>query len=165
MIKNPSTYWGLGASLLGHHANRVVAASGTPYNNRIDDLAHIFSFIYAGSPLASVAWWKDVVSEGMTTQQTNAECKGFFEHPDGSPSSLIRRQKSILSTALPGKITDERLMVAKEGLGVYIAMESALIDVLQNFAMLVEDADNQFKRKQRDELFQIMIALMQVKRE
>jgi hypothetical protein len=39
MIKNPTSFWGLGSALMGHHATRVIAATGTPYNNNIADLA------------------------------------------------------------------------------------------------------------------------------
>ena len=41
-------------------------------------------------------------------------------YKDGSPKALCRRDKSVLSIALPAKTTEERLMRTTECLGVYI---------------------------------------------
>ena len=129
--KNPTSFWGLAATLMCHHAMRVVAATGTPYNNNIryntrrlarihtqlflpptphpttstltltpplppnSDLAHIFSFVYAGSQLADRSWWNDLV-EGSDSTSTKSAVARVFKYDDGTPSALCRRDKSVL---------------------------------------------------------------------
>ena len=45
LLKNLATFWGVGAALLGVHAARSICVTGTPYNNRTQDLAALMTFI------------------------------------------------------------------------------------------------------------------------
>ena len=44
-LKNPLTYWGIGTALLGCHAQRIICATGTPFNNGPQDMAALMSYI------------------------------------------------------------------------------------------------------------------------
>jgi len=49
-LKNPLTYWGVGAALLGCHEQRIICATGTPFNNGAQDMAALMSYIEVIDP-------------------------------------------------------------------------------------------------------------------
>ena len=44
-LKEPTTFWGIGAALLGRHALRVVHCTGTPFNNRSADISALHLYM------------------------------------------------------------------------------------------------------------------------
>jgi superfamily II DNA or RNA helicase len=81
-IKNPGT--GTSQALKRLDAERRWGLSGTPYENRIDDVISIFEFLRPGL----------LHSEGESFQSVKAKIKPFF----------LRRTKEVLGDELPRKI-------------------------------------------------------------
>ena len=62
-LRNPFSFWGIGAMLAGVHSHRVVLLSGTPYNNNKGDLATMCAFIDPSLPAARRKFWERALEQ------------------------------------------------------------------------------------------------------
>ena len=60
-LKNPLSWWGIHGVMLGLHARRFVAVTGTPYTTRNQDLATLCAMINPIASCAEAAWWDRMV--------------------------------------------------------------------------------------------------------
>ncbi|KAH8062340.1 ATP binding protein [Aureococcus anophagefferens] len=144
MIRNDAAYWGLGAALLGHHARRFVAVTGTPFNNSYANVAALVGFGDATHEAASVDWWKDAIVDRKTTRKKSTReiiewTRRWRVHDDGSPRHFLARRKEIVLKGLPTK-TQGTLDVP-----VVKALDATLSDVDAAIAALDATQSGEFK--------------------
>ncbi|KAH8098263.1 ATP binding protein [Aureococcus anophagefferens] len=144
MIRNDAAYWGLGAALLGHHARRFVAVTGTPFNNSYANVAALVGFGDATHEAASVDWWKDAIVDRKTTRKKSTReiiewTRRWRVHDDGSPRHFFARRKEIVLKGLPTK-TQGTLDVP-----VVKALDATLSDVDAAIAALDATQSGEFK--------------------
>lgn len=87
----------MAAALIGLHTERMIPMSGTPYNNTVQDMATLMTFIAPGHKSAKENWWKDVTKMGAADRVVQA-IQGW------STEFLIRRGKDAISSQLPAKV-------------------------------------------------------------
>jgi SNF2-related domain len=96
-LKSLTAYWGIGAGLIGLHAERMIPMSGTPYNNGCQDLATLMTMIDPSSEAAYEDWWKEATKEQAATKVAMAIS-------EWSKNFVIRRDKSVIAANLPQKL-------------------------------------------------------------
>ena len=95
-MRNPFSFWAIGAMLAGVHSQRVVLLSGTPYNNNKGDLAAMCAFIDPSLPAARRQFW-----ERALEKQSAAI---VAQHHAWLSSYLLHRKKGVvLKDTLLGK--------------------------------------------------------------
>ena len=104
-LKSLKTYWGMAASLLGLHAHYIVPMSGTPFNNNVDDLATLMTFIDPSVASAKARWWKKATDVRVAENVREAIS-------DWSGQFLLRRGKDAIANKLPAKIVTSRQVLA-----------------------------------------------------
>ena len=144
MIRNDAAYWGLGAALLGHHARRFVAVTGTPFNNSYANVAALVGFGDATHEAASVEWWKDATVDRKTKRKKSTReiiewTRRWRVHDDGSPRHFLARRKEIVLAGLPTK-SQGTLDVP-----VVKALDATLSDVDAAIAALDATQSGEFK--------------------
>jgi SNF2 family DNA or RNA helicase len=95
----------MGACLIGLHAERMVPLTGTPYNNRLQDMATLCTFIQPQHPSALERWWKDkteVRNAGAVVKSISDWTSGF----------MVRRGKEAIESQLPNKTVRKEVFVA-----------------------------------------------------
>ena len=81
-LKNPISWWGLHAVMLGAHARRFIAVTGTPHTTSAQDLATLCAMIDPnamitpsgekpgpGQQPASQAWWGEMLAAASTADE------------------------------------------------------------------------------------------------
>jgi SNF2-related domain len=96
-LKSLTAYWGIGAGLIGLHAERMIPMSGTPYNNGCQDLATLMTMIDPSSETAYEDWWREVT-------KGEAAAKVAMAISEWSKNFVIRRDKSVIAAQLPQKV-------------------------------------------------------------
>jgi SNF2 family DNA or RNA helicase len=102
-LKNPLTYWGVGAALLGCHEQRIICATGTPFNNGAQDMAALMSYIEVIDPRikkAKKTFWEDATAHGAA--DSILEALKSWQGKDHEPRYILRRDKSLV-VDLPSK--------------------------------------------------------------
>jgi len=150
-LKNLNSYWGLGAGLLGLHAERVIPMSGTPYNNGPQDIATLMTFIDPSLDSALEKWWKDATKDGAATHIAQAVSKWNQEY-------MTRREKSALSGRLTKKIILPKIVAPYPlELVVYEQYELKFLQTLDKFSALEDDNDPETIMTKK-KLFQLMLS-------
>jgi hypothetical protein len=151
-LKNLLTYWGLGAALLGIHAERVVPLTGTPYNNGPQDVATLMTFIDPSEDSASEKWWKNATKVGAAAAVKEAVS-------EWSNTYMLRREKDVLGSKLPKKTVQTKPVAPYPlELEVYEHYEATLFKVLDKFAKLVDKRYVDAKAKKK--LFEQLLAMV-----
>ena len=150
-LKNLVSYWGIAASLLGLHAERIVPITGTPYNNGSQDIATIMTFIDPALPSASNSWWQKATQ--VTAAESVAQAVG-----DWHEQYMIRREKTVLGNLLPPKhIASVPVAPYPMELQVYEMHESRFLLTLDKFSRLANDRRPEAMAKKK-KLFQFMLS-------
>ena len=154
-LKNRTTYWGIGAGLLGCHSSRAVPLTGTPYNNGPTDLASMMTFINPRLVSSKTDWWL----------RTTANCDVstiLRSLRDILQTYFVRRKKiDVLGSLLVAKIISENsVSVYSDELLVYNRYEEKACKALQDFGKLAVQGNDPVSRAQARELFQVVMALL-----
>ena len=104
LLKNLTAYWGIGAALLGVHAERSICVTGTPYNNRTQDLATLMTFINPAVSSAYNDFW-------IQATETSSDVDIVRKVTAWREKYLIRRRKEDeLKDELPVKTVHAELV-------------------------------------------------------
>lgn len=107
--------------------------SGTPYNNREQDLATLMTFIDPSLPSAREAWWQKATKDGAAARVVEAV-------KEWSQSYMVRRDKEVLGELLPKKtISTKPISAHPMELDVYESYEQNFLQVLERFQRLTND--------------------------
>lgn len=152
-LKNRVSFWGIGAAMLGVHAERAITMTGTPYCNNSSDVAALQSYIDITHEAAKTKWWEKATGE-KATHETIQDVSNWRDQ------YLIRRRKEVvLKDILKNKfIIETQVRCYPRELQVYDLIESKLIKMMEQFAKKATHP-----RKER-ELQDIMMALMTLAR-
>ena len=107
-LRNPFSFWAMGAMMAGVHSHRVVLLSGTPYNNNKGDLATMCSFIDPSLSASRRKFWE----KALESKQNGGQ---LAEHNEWLLRYLLRREKSVLKDSLPPKTVHELLVHLSDG--------------------------------------------------
>lgn len=107
-LRNPFSFWAMGALMAGVHSHRVVLLSGTPYNNNKGDLATMSSFIDPSLAASRKKFWE----KALESKQTGGR---LAEHNAWLLRYLLRREKSVLKDSLPPKNVHELMVLLSDG--------------------------------------------------
>jgi hypothetical protein len=152
-LKNRVSNWGIGAAMLGVHAERTITMTGTPYCNNSSDVAALQSYIDVTHVAAKTKWW-DTATGDKAKPDTIQEVSLWRDQ------YLVRRRKEVvLKDVLKQKIiTDIQVQCLPQELQVYGLIEDMLRKLMEKFA---KKATHPRKEK---EMQDIMMALMSLGR-
>ena len=83
-LKNPTSWWGMHGLLVGLHAGRFIAVTGTPFNTRACDMGQICAMVDCQQKPAESNWWCEVfdlvtMEEGGAREQKAREALMKYE--------------------------------------------------------------------------------------
>eukprot|EP00978_Attheya_sp_CCMP212_P033449 scaffold134990_cov44-Attheya_sp.AAC.2 len=153
-LKNLVSYWGIGACLLGCHAERLVPLTGTPYNNGPQDMAALMTFIDPCHQAANKKWWEKATDGGRIQSVVDSVHKWREQY-------MIRREKSVLHARLPKKnIGAIHVATYLSELEVYEFYEYVFLKTLEKFISVQSEDWSPDTKKKMLECFTIMMATM-----
>ena len=151
-MKSLKTYWGMAAGVMGLHAGRIIPMSGTPFNNNVQDMATLMTFIDPSAGSAGEKWWKE--------NTKNGEAKAVVEAvKDWSDTYLLRRDKNVISAHLPPKIIKSKSVLPYPmELREYEKHEESFLVILSNFQTIEEGYMTPAQKRHAKFLKKIMMA-------
>lgn len=153
-LRNATSFWGIGAALLGQSAERSIMCTGTPFNNGPRDMAALQSYVDASHEAASEKWWK----EALGTKPAAAVREAVRAWREGG--GMLRRNIDVLEQQLPDlDVREESIILDDAELFAYLPLEDSTLELLKQFA---ETNDEDKKEKLR--LFRVMMSLMALMR-
>jgi SNF2 family DNA or RNA helicase len=87
----------MAAALIGLHADFMIAMTGTPYNNGLQDIATLMAFIQPSHKSAYEKWWKKATKNGSAAMVVKAV-------ESWSKAFIIRRGKDVIAHLLKDKV-------------------------------------------------------------
>jgi SNF2 family DNA or RNA helicase len=105
--RNLTTFWGSAAAMIGLHSECVLPMSGTPYNNRLQDIATLMTFVNPRHASARESWWKQA-TKNKSASTVLEKVKEWNEN------YLIRRGKDVLARQLPPKEIRKAIITLSE---------------------------------------------------
>jgi hypothetical protein len=157
------------ASLLGSHSARIILATGTPYNNSMQDMASLCGY-YDAAPRNrqnDAAWWDRAYNQQLTEGDKriiSAQLRTWRKN------HFLRRTQSILDEQLPARIADREVCVVPSGAELeagYLESEGMMVNAFQLFGQLLQsrgtgDAQARFVLEKRlKKMHELLMALMQ----
>ena len=135
--RNQLAFWGLMLTLLGTHCSRVILATGTPYNNKNEDLASLCAYYDTTLPNKqnNVKWWDAAMGKKPPKTAEGVERLkrelARWRGEEGEPVHWLRRTMKDISMHLPPRATDEvRVLPSEAELNAgYLEVEKNLIKV------------------------------------
>jgi hypothetical protein len=110
---NPHAYWFYAAALISVDCARVIAATGTPYNNREQDIATLQAMIDPTSNAATIDFWDNAVGKrggGLNSDVIADNIRKWREFDNGDAKGMLRRSKDVLQVQLPKKTIREEVV-------------------------------------------------------
>ncbi|CAB9519192.1 annealing helicase and endonuclease ZRANB3 [Seminavis robusta] len=142
-LRTPATYWGIGAGLVGIHTERMILLSGTPYNNRLQDIATLVMFMNPSDPSARVEWWQKATKCGAAQQVIR-------QIEDWSKENLLRRGKDVIASQLHKKsIVHRPIVPAESEMSSYCVYECKIMSALKQMGKAFKNGDRSPKEKKK----------------
>lgn len=146
MMKNLTTYWGVGAGLLSAMSQRNIPISGTPFIHGTQDMATLMVYIDSSLPQAQKYWWTGATSPYSPGEEVIKDVKEWRK------SYFVRRKKSVLTKELPTKtIQVKNVGCVPSEMTVYNEHERAYFDALSAYLKMSEGFED--KRELSNFLF------------
>lgn len=152
-LKNLCSFWGIGLSLIGINAERIVPLTGTPYCNGNQDLASLMAFIDPTHGASRKDWWDSKTSKraGPAVVAALGDWREDY--------MLLRKKDIVLKGKLPDKVrTIMNVLPYMIELAYYEQEEEKFLNVLESFRETLTDSP---QAKQRLlELFSYAMAFL-----
>ena len=143
LMRNNHAYWSLLAIAMGAEAQRVIPATGTPFNNSMQDMATLEAYIDPRNEniYNTAEWWKtafgaaDALAASPLSKEENDRI--LEQVTQWRQTGFLRRDHSVLTQALPKRTdTDICVMLGDPELGIYLISEAALMRLFKRLHML-----------------------------
>lgn len=133
--------------------------TGTPYQNRAQDLATQVTFIDPALKAATDKWWVNELTVGSNSTDSDSKPSAKNHVTKFLSEYMVRREKDVLGDRLPPKVTVTNSVTCEPiELSLYEHFEDIVLNILDQFGRLVDNNDpgTVLKRKQ---LFERMLSM------
>ena len=137
-VRNPLSFWGILTAALGTHCRRLILATGTPFNNRFQDMAALCSYYdpRRSNLQRDVKWWKDAFAGDSGEPVDPALIKRQLT--EWWATCILRRDQSVIRELLPRRHKFEHsLSLSDREMAYYLPTETHLVKCLQAFVALL----------------------------
>jgi hypothetical protein len=98
----------MAAGLVGIHSKRVIALSGTPYNNNCQDIATLMSYIDPMQRSAVLKFWENATGNYTCSNRVKINLREWTN------KYLVRREKDVIEHKLTKKEIRNVAIIEKE---------------------------------------------------